>query len=986
MVEEGQGGPRCRLHRWISAISTLLPVVIATAGTIPARAAEPVQAIRFSEAAELGTFNVGPARAVVRRVPDPTAGGEILRLDYTIPQGAAAGLYAKAFPGGLDADRVEVVRLAVRADDPGQARQVAVAVEIKGATGVQRIPLTIHSEWTPIEVLLDWPAIGALKEVVVSVNPAADGGPVVSSIAIDGHFEKLPILRKLSMSPLARFGGVLLASLLVSMLRAVLRAVTRGQPWSEPNEALETLTASLSAPESSWVRQLRKDLVRGGGAVLIGLLVIEIVLIGDKGRLEAGWAALGMALAGAAIAEWWKFGLTGRHLTAWEVFQDMAATGLPAASASSMAILQAPAAWSELLMLSQTVAATTVLVYHAANACRLMSTRRHLGTASAGLILATPYVIGGLTLLQSGGLLQDLAGFLTAGALAAWPAVREFLGRVFVIFCFNEAVANGLGLVTKRTPLKSLGAHLAMMIVAAAAVAAPWVAGFGSGTTVASWPTLPRLMATVVTTILSQAGLWAEAYLITGLAMDAIHDLPPSRISVVEHPVRGMTKGMVYSGTFMSGVHLLGLLGDVPFIRSAASGQPVLAATLFGALAFPLVKTIIETFDGSQAFFRRLRRSYGNPVLYLRGAVVGLGLGSGLILAIAEKDLATRVWFGLGVGAMAFAGIDLLKDTFEAARGRGRAQAARVYVLHALLGGFIGAAVGFYLDASQVSVVVAKFHRYLGVGLPPESFDIYPLVSKWGHLHLGVVTGGVSLLFVEALAGVISWSTAAWLFAINRTFMTAYFQKEMTPIRNFFTREGLAQLAENMIVVLRWGLWMSPIINSFLRPMGQPTWYNQDGAVRTAIAIVRDSTQSPEAFRAWSLQVFIYLLAYDAVRILIWLDHMGLRVATLVNLSFLGVDKLEQRLARFLAPAATARCIPEAVKRFTTWGPLLIPYYIPRGKDWDQAWSQAEVIHSHAQGGLLAALQAPLCGLPTATLPGRVRSSRPRPWRRSSAC
>ena len=48
---------------------------------------------------------------------------------------------------------------------------------------------------------------------------------------------------------------------------------------------------------------------------------------------------------------------------------------------------------------------------------------------------------------------------------------------------------------------------------------------------------------------------------------------------------------------------------------------------LFGALAFPMVKTIIETFDGSQAFFRRVGKSYRNPTLYLRGAVVGLGPG-----------------------------------------------------------------------------------------------------------------------------------------------------------------------------------------------------------------------------------------------------------------------------------------------------------------------------------------------------------------------
>ena len=60
-----------------------------------------------------------------------------------------------------------------------------------------------------------------------------------------------------------------------------------------------------------------------------------------------------------------------------------------------------------------------------------------------------------------------------------------------------------------------------------------------------------------------------------------------------------------------------------------------------------------------------------------------------------------------------------------------------------------------------------------------------------------------------------------------------------------------------MIEVLRWGLWMSPIINSFLRPMGEPTWYNQDGAIRTVMAIFHSATTSPEAFRAWSLQVFI---------------------------------------------------------------------------------------------------------------------------------
>src|SRR5262249_19058393 len=213
-------------------------------------------------------------------------------------------------------------------------------------------------------------------------------------------------------------------------------------------------------------------------------------------------------------------------------------------------------------------------------------------------------------------------------------------------------------------------------------------------------------------------------------------------------------------------------------------------------------------------------------------------------------------------------------------------------------------------------------------------------------INLGEVTGGVSLLFAESLAGVIEWSIPAWLFAINRVFLLAYFRREAAPIRGLFTADGLVALTQNMIEVLRWGLWMSPVIKSFLRPVGEPTWYNQDGAVRTLIAIAQDVRLSAEEFRAWSLQVFVWLLAYDAVRVLIWLDHFGLRVATLVNLSFLGMDRLEERLARFLAPAATARCVPEAVKRFTTWAPLVIPYYIPRGADWDYAWAQHEAIEN----------------------------------------
>ena len=106
-----------------------------------------------------------------------------------------------------------------------------------------------------------------------------------------------------------------------------------------------------------------------------------------------------------------------------------------------------------------------------------------------------------------------------------------------------------------------------------------------------------------------------------------------------------------------------------------------------------------------------------------------------------------------------------------------------------------------------------------------------------------------------------------------------------------------------------------------------------------------------EEFNSWSLKMFVYLLAYGSFRVLIWIDHMGLRVATMVNLSFQGMDKLDEIVARFIGASSTKRYIPEAVKRFTTWAPLLIPFYIPRGPAWDYVWSQAESIQNAAHKG-----------------------------------
>jgi cyclic beta-1,2-glucan synthetase len=907
-----------------------LALAATVSGFTNARSDEP--RLTLLDAQQQGTFNVGTAHADLHRVPDSAA----FRLAYTLPPGTLAGLWTKAFPDRFRAGDVDRLQATVTVPGTRSPGPVEVMLELKGSAGTQRVPLGLQSG-ASTEQALDWAAIGTLSEVVVVLRPLANAEPLAGSLDIEIGFSREPWIAKYSKSVVIRMAAVASVAALLAALLAVLRAVLPGKRRFAANG-------------------LAGDFVSGAAVVASAALAIAVYLAGQGGTSMA--TVLALALAGGAIGAWLTVGLTGRWPTPGQVLLDTWASGCFAASASSLTILQAPVAWAQMLMLSSTTAAAAICVYHAANALRLVSTRRHLGLAAGAAIVAVPYVVGSLVVLESGRLMETLGGLLSGNGLASQPELSGTLGRMAVVLGFNEIVANLIGLVGRRRLVRSPQTHLWLLVAAAMVVAGPWIAAWGSGAQVASWSPGVRIFAVVLATAASQAGLWAEVYLITGLVLDALDGRTAKPRAAERHSLAGIRKGVVYSGVFMAILYGLDLVARLGLVRWLAANQPLLLGAVCGGLAFPLVKTLIETFDGSHAFFRRLGYSYRQPTLYARGVLVGLAVAYALAAGLPASSMADRAWFGFVAGLMAYAGVSLARDGIYAARRQGLVQSWRVYLVEAALGGLVGAAIGFYLDAAQVAVVTAKFHRYLAINSTPEPYGVYPLLSKWGFLNLGQVTGGSSLLLAEALAGVISWSIPAWLFAINRTFLSAWFQRESGPIRGLATKAGMVALVGNMIEVLRWGLWMSPIINSFLRPMGDPTWYNQDGAVRTLLAVVRDSTLTPDAFRAWSLQMFIYLLAFDGVRILIWLDHMGLRVATLVNLSFLGMDRLDERLARFLGPAATASCIPEAVKRFATWAPLLIPFYIPRGADWDTAWGQAEALSRAAGPGPLATLAA----------------------------
>ncbi len=936
-----------------------------------------------------GMFNIGPAQGIPTVIFDEAVEKDVVKFDYTAPKGTYVGLWTQGYPTELTPKTVDAVRIGVRVPEAEQLDQVSVKVEIKGEDTWQTIQLKIQPGWNYFRESINWNLVGDLKEAVfvispMGVSPAAvtpmggrsleegeaeaeakahrtpqEAEAVSGTLYFDLDFYKLTFFEK--YFTFIKVGLVILLSLLFAIIFSLLGGLSRGGRSLRQEVGGKAERLNFISSDGSFLSRIKRDFFYSMVVVLIAAVALWIYSLGMKGPLDVGFnfSFLIIALMGVAIAEVLKSSHTARHLTPTEVFQNILITGLLAAASNRQVLWQAPSAWVNVLMISNLTAALVFLIYHISNAYSLVSHGKHLKPITGGLIAGTPFLFGWLLLVENANLMQTIGSFITQGIFAASPDVLKVLGRLPIIFIFNEAVMNGISVAIKGKPVKKLKVHLYVILVSVGVVIAPVIADLGSTVAVGSMPALDRAIIVILTTMFSFAGLWGVVYLITGIMLDAGKRLAPSEKTVPEHVIKGITKGMAYSGILMAILFAVHILLNATILKNLMSASPLVFGIIAGALIFPFIKTIIETFDGSLPFVSRLKFTYRSKTLYARGAVVGFGFAYMVTQGMFQEVMSERIKFGLIIGLIASGGISFLRDLVYSFRGCGKIQSWRLYFIDSLLGIFVGSAAAFYLDARQVPVVIEKFKLYISAGFDRVDYITYPLVNKWGRVDLGGYTGGAKLIFLESLAGVINWAIAAWLFAINKVFLQAILDKDKTPIKFFFSKAGFAQLVEHMIFVLRWGLWMSPIIFTFLRMMPNPTWYNQDGAIRTLFATFNSVTMSPEAFNAWSLNFFVWILAFDFLRVLIWMDHMGLRVATLVNLSFLGLDKLDERIARFIGPAVTQRYIPEAVKRFCTWGPLLIPFYLPRGRDWDYAWSTSEAMQNGAGGGkIISALKA----------------------------
>jgi len=524
------------------------------------------------------------------------------------------------------------------------------------------------------------------------------------------------------------------------------------------------------------------------------------------------------AIAGAGGLALWRSAVTSRPVSPVIVGLDALAFATFAYMRNdAMGFWQLPGPWSDVPHFNVAGAAIAYAVYLTGSLVGLLSARRQLTPIEAIGLIAIPFLFNLAMAMGADWHMQELAARVGAGALPFQGQV--LVGRALIMFACGEAMLIAFSLIGTGRVIAQIPAHLLMLTGAVLAALTPLLANEAQ---VVAQPALAIIFSTFLAG-LAQAGLWAIVYVMTGLTLDLLGGRPPRFASAYGHWRTGFVKGAIYGAIFMFIVLTLALPLRVPSIVDFIKANALIVSPFAGALAYPLAQTIVGSADGTPPFFGRLRQHYSDPRSYARGIVVGVGATLALTEGLNNAASGVRFLALFAVGALAYGGVDFAFDFAKVVAGeRHTVQTPRLYLLGIILGGLVAGALGWYFDAAQINVVVSKFWAYADVSYDVSKravgdYIIYPLFNKYGAVNLGDVRGGTRLFFAESLSGVINWSIAAPLFSINYVLLAALLERNLRPIKGLFSSTGLEGLLEQAVRVMRWGLWMAPVINSFLR-------------------------------------------------------------------------------------------------------------------------------------------------------------------------
>ena len=439
---------------------------------------------------------------------------------------------------------------------------------------------------------------------------------------------------------------------------------------------------------------------------------------------------------------------------------------------------------------------------------------------------------------------------------------RVIAGRVFVLFLLNEAVVVGAPLALGRFLPREWRPHGVLFLSAVFAAVTPYIA---SAVSTYVTPYAPAPITQILATLASaaaQAGLWGETYLVTQSLAGLLRGSASLSVIVYGDWKSGAEKGFVYGLVFM------GLLLGANLILAFRRSSRVLSPRDRSARRYSARRSIRWREPSSRAPIRRRRSLAGwrPPICEARisRAAWWLGWAPGwrFISTCRQPAGWTASCSAARWACLVFAGVDVALDAFDLRRERRQhLRSWRVYALGALLGGLVGGAIAWYLDKGQMATIVSQVLRLCLARLsrrrsPVNAYIIRPLFSKWGATDLGLADGGVRVFYDGIAVGRHSVGVrraAVFDQSVLPDRADAAQPQAAAPARQF--RGGLDLLVENAVRVLRWGLWMAPVIYSFLKAAPDPTWYNQDGLVRTGVATWMNSVAAATTISAsWSLR------------------------------------------------------------------------------------------------------------------------------------
>ena len=383
-------------------------------------------------------------------------------------------------------------------------------------------------------------------------------------------------------------------------------------------------------------------------------LVVASIVVGARGGTWAAWscrailATLGLALAAAA------------RLAPMPALRAALPIGLAGAAGTvdqcRLRVWQAPPTWHEALSFSPSVAASPSACCSAppalaALAWPLVRLAEAAGDLSPALPVHQPVPA------SSAHLLADLGRAVGVGRWFGWYGEATF-GRIVLLFLVNEIVLVGGawlmdGRWTRSWRLRGLLSQRRVREPDAS------LASFGAGEAMAALPLLQLVLVPAMAAV-ALAGLWAQTFLLTGVALDAMRGRRPT----YEASVRPLARGHAQGRRVQRRVHAPGAARR-RYRRHACGAGP--SCRPCRGVGDPGGARALSSGAGrsSRASTAAHRSSTGcvsmPPIRSATGAVSWSAAARHGADARSAHARPARFLFGLAIGAMAYAGVDLAR-------------------------------------------------------------------------------------------------------------------------------------------------------------------------------------------------------------------------------------------------------------------------------------------------------------------------------------